>query len=88
MRLSALSLSLSLSRARVLRVACLVVSFLLEPASWVSAEVESSRLVVDEDGEHEGNGRQPPDESANKIKVREYIGTVVSTNKSLIVQKG
>ena len=58
----------SLSRAR-LRVACLVVSFLLEPASWVSTEVESSRLVVNEDGEHEGQGRQPPDESRNNRKI-------------------
>ena len=56
------------SCARALRVwlnspSRLIVSFLLEPASWIPAEVESSRLVVDEDGEHEGEGGQPPDES-------------------------
>lgn len=56
------------SCARALRVwlnfpSRLIVSFLLEPASWIPAEVESSRLVVDEDGEHEGKGGQPPNES-------------------------
>ena len=64
-----LSASLALvTCARALRVwlnspSRLIVSFLLEPASWIPAEVEPSRLVVDEDGEHEGKGGQPPDES-------------------------
>lgn len=36
---------------------------MLEPAAWIPTEVKSSRLVVDEDGAHEGDGGQPPDES-------------------------
>ena len=69
-------LSLALARARFLRVACLIVSFLLEPAAWVSAQVESSRLVVDEDGEHEWNSRQPPDEFE-----REHSETLVHAGR-------
>ena len=38
-----------------LYVLCLIVSFLLEPATRISAEVESSRFVIDEDCYHEGN---------------------------------
>lgn len=33
----------------------LIVSFLLQPSTWVPAEVESSRFIVDEDGQHEWN---------------------------------
>lgn len=44
----------------------LVVSLLFEPAAGVAAQVETSDLVVDEDRQHEWNGRQPPYEPAGK----------------------
>lgn len=44
----------------------LVVSLLFEPAAGVAAQVEASDLIVDEDRQHERNGRQPPDEPEDK----------------------
>lgn len=41
----------------------LVVGFLFQPAAGVPTEVESTDLVVDEDGNHEWQGRKPPYES-------------------------
>lgn len=35
----------------------LVVSLLFEPASRVAAQVETSDFIVDENGQHEWNGR-------------------------------
>lgn len=40
----------------------LIVSFLLQPAARVATQVETTNLVVDENGQHERNGRQPPHE--------------------------
>lgn len=45
---------------------CLVVSLLFQPAAGVAAQVEASDLVVDEDRQHERNGRQPPHEPVHK----------------------
>lgn len=44
----------------------LVVGLLLQPSSRVAAQVEAARLVVDEDGQHEGQSRQPPHEPADR----------------------
>ena len=37
-----------------------VVSLTLDPAAWVAPQQELSRLVVAEDQDGEGDGRQPP----------------------------
>lgn len=45
---------------------CLIISLLFEPAAGVAAQVEAPDLVVDEDGQHERNGGQPPHEPEQK----------------------
>ena len=49
----------------------LVVGFVLHPAAGVAPQHESPALVVDEDEDREGNGRQPPDEPAGEEDVSE-----------------
>lgn len=41
----------------------LIVGLLLQPAAGVAPQVQPSRLVIDEDGQAEGEGGQPPHES-------------------------
>lgn len=50
---------------------CLIVGLLLQPASGVAAQVETTGLVIDEDGQRKWNSREPPDESI--VFVRKVI---------------
>jgi len=43
-------------------VVCLIVGLLFDPATWMFPNDIFSDLVVDQDDDHEGHGRQPPHE--------------------------
>lgn len=51
-------------------VTSLVVGLLLQPTTGIPAQVKTTALVVHEDGDGEGNGWQPPHESANTRQKR------------------
>lgn len=45
---------------------CLIVGFLFQPASGIATQVETSGFIIDEDGQHEWNGWEPPNESVKQ----------------------
>jgi len=51
-------------------VTSLVVGLLLQPTTGIPAQVKTTAFVVHEDGDGEGNGWQPPHESARTRKQR------------------
>lgn len=43
----------------------LVVSFSLQPASWTSSQNEFTDFIIDQNGNHEWHGNQPPGPAVN-----------------------
>lgn len=46
----------------------LIVCFLFQPAARIATQVETTNFIVDENGQHERNGRQPPHEPVPRKK--------------------
>lgn len=66
----------------------LVVSLLFEPAARVAAQVKASDLVVDEDRQHEGNGRQPPHEpGANESRMSTHWANIIKYLNSSVLNQ-
>lgn len=69
----------------------LVVSFSLQPASWTSSQNEFTDFIIDQNGNHEWHGNQPPGPAVNYRRNILYFRTPIitlQTSKNVIMLTG